>query len=148
LLASIHEESVFLKNSRMCALLAMSLEIIRWIPGLLRFLTNRGDRFATIVMSNVGDTWRACTADFPTDDEGYAILANLVLKGVNSASALPTGNLAAFTVWHASDKLRIGLKCDGRAFSQADAEALLETYASRILALADAAANVGGRKAA
>ncbi|MBI3864833.1 MAG: hypothetical protein HY290_23400 [Planctomycetia bacterium] len=137
LLQSIHDEGVFLRASGLPALLPMTLGLLRRIPGLVPWLSRRPSKFSTVVLSNVGDPWRAAWGDFPTTTAGEPIFGNIVLREANSASPLPAGNRAAFTVWHASDRMRVAVRCDRQLFSLADAETLLDLFTGRIAALAN-----------
>lgn len=135
LLRSIHEECEFVKNSRFASTIPMWFDLFRRIPGLLSWL--RSGTFGTMLLSNIGDPWRAVAGDYPLDQDGDPILGNLVLKDVNSVSPMAARTRAAFTVWQACDKLRIGLRCQPSLFTLTGARALLDLYASRILALTE-----------
>lgn len=136
LLQSLHAECEFVKNSRLSSAILTSFDFFRRIPGLLK-LASTGT-FGTVLLSNIGDPWRAVSTDFPVDHEGDPILGNLVLKDVNSVSPMAARTRAAFTVWQACDKLRVGLRCQPWIFSQRDAEDLLDLFVGRIVGLAQA----------
>jgi|GEM_PF-3401391 len=131
LLESISQESVYLRTTRFAAGFLTYLRWLRWIPGF-RSACGHGGYFATAVFSNVGDVWRLCKNGFPSDFHGHAIMGNLVLKDVNSASPLPNGARAAFTIWQANEQLRVGLRYDANHFSLSEARSLLSLYVSRV----------------
>lgn len=137
LLHSVHEEQVFVKESRFPATLVFWLRLIRKVPGLLRWMTVHGSSFATVVLTNVGDPWRVARADWPSTSDGCAIFGNLVLTEVNSAAAMPAQTRAAFTVWQAGERLRIAVRCDGRMYSRDDAQSLLDLFVRRVVNLVE-----------
>ena len=90
-----------------------------------------------MVFSNIGDPWRAVWGDWPTTAEGYPIFGNIAVCDSNSASPMQFGNQAGFTVWHTGDSLRVAMRCNSQVFSLDDAEALLDMFVERIVALVD-----------
>ena len=137
LLQSIHDEGVFLKTSRLPALVVISLELLHRVPGLINWLIKRPSSFSTAVFSNVGDPWRAVWGDWPATAEGFPIFGNIAVRDVNSASPMQFGNRASFTVWHANDLLRVAMRCNPQVFSLDDAEVLLDMLVKRIVALVE-----------
>ncbi len=138
LLTSISQEVAYIRATRFAAGFLTYLRWLRWVPGF-RTACSKGGYFATTVFSNVGDAWRLCSNGFPSDARGHAILGNLVLKDVNTASPLPNGTRASFTLWRANERMRVGLRYDSNLFSPGQAQSLLSVYVSRITALANAA---------
>lgn len=141
LLRSISEENQFVKSSRFGAQFLSWINGMRRVPGLLHWLHAWGGTFATIVLSNVGEPWRAIRASFPTTPEGDPIFGDLVLRDVNAASPPPPRTPAAFTVWQVEDGLRVGIRCNHRVYSLDDAEALMEMFVGRIATLVEPAAD-------
>jgi hypothetical protein len=137
LLQSIHDEGVFVRRSGLPALPLIVLGLLRWIPGHLQLLSRSPSNFSTVVLSNMGDPWRVACGDFPTTPAGEPIFGNIVLREAVSSAPLPAGNRAAFTVWHADDRMRIAVRCDRQFFSREDAESLLDMFTRRIAAVVE-----------
>lgn len=136
LLDSIRAESAFHRRTRFPATFTTALKILDWIPGGAKFMTGRDRCCASAFLSSVGDPSRAIAAQYPVDPEGSPIMANLILKDVNSAPALRYMTRAAFANWHYNGKQRLGIRCDPTVFSEEQAAKLLQIFADRVVALA------------
>lgn len=139
LLASLHDEQVYVKRWRFSALFIGAMRALRVIPGVLSLVMSRNQCMATAVLSCVGDPSRALTAQYPVNLAGHAVIGNLVLTDVNAAPPIRRQTSAAFTAWQFDERLRIGLRCDPQVFSRTGADELLDLYCRRIEAIGTAA---------
>lgn len=88
------------------------------------------------MLSCIGDPSLAIGGNFPVNENGDPVFANLVFNDMNTAPAFRPRTHASFTTWHFANKLRLGLRCDSMIFTQESAQELLDLYAERVLALA------------
>lgn len=136
-LESINEESRFYKRWRYGAAFLDGLRVLRWMPGLLRFILSRKRSLSTAILSCIGDPSLAITANFPVNEDGNPVLGNLVFDDLNTAPPIRPGSHAAFTTWHFSNKLRLGVRCDPQRFTLESAQSLLDLFTDRVLQLAE-----------
>ena len=136
LLESIQQESRFYKRWRFGAAFLDALKVVHWIPGALRRVVNSDHSFGSAIFSCLGDPSLAITANFPVNADGNPIFGNLVFDDLNTAPPIRPNTHAAFTTWHFSNKLRLGVRCDAAVFSQESAQELLDLFADRVVALA------------
>jgi hypothetical protein len=135
LLASIREESRFYKRWRYGAAFLQGLKVLQWIPGSLRLILNSKRCLSSTMLSCIGDPSLAIGGNFPVNENGDPVFANLVFNDMNTAPAFRPLTHASFTTWHFANKLRLGLRCDSTIFTQESAQELLDLYAERVLAL-------------
>lgn len=136
LLESINAESRFYKQWRFGAAFLDGLKVVRWIPGMLRWLLNQNRSLCSAILSCIGDPSLAITASFPVNADGNPVLGNLVFDDLNTAPPIRPGSHASFTTWHFSNKLRLGVRCDTTIFTQESAQELLDLFTDRVVALA------------
>ena len=136
LMVSIKEESQFYKRWRFGAAMLDGLKVLRWFPGALRLILNSKQCLSTAILSCIGDPSLAIAASFPVNENGDPIFGNLTFCDLNTAPPIRPQTNAAFTTWHYSNKLRLGVRCDAATFSQEAAQELLDLYADRVIALA------------
>ncbi len=139
LLESISAESQFYKRWRYAAVTLDALKVLRWIPGSLRLILNRQKATSSAILSCIGDPSLAIAGNFPVNEDGNPILGNLVFTDLNAAPPIRPHTHAAFTTWHYSNKLRLGVRCDSAIFTQETAQELLDLYADRVVELAASA---------
>ena len=137
LLETIQADSAFFKQTRFAAVFNHALQMVDFLPGLLKYFVKREHCCGTAVLSSVGDPSRAIATQYPVNGDGNPIMANLVLTDINSAPPIRPLTRAAFTSWHFSKRHRLGVCCDPTIFSAEQAGDLLNMFADRVVAQAD-----------
>lgn len=136
LLDSLRQESQFYKRWRFGVAMLDSLKVLKWMPGVLSLVLNFPRCLSTAILSCIGDPSLAILANFPVNAEGNPIMGNLVFDDLNTAPPIRPRTHASFTTWHFSNKLRLGVRCDSKIFTQQSAQELLDLFADRVIALA------------
>lgn len=136
LMKSIKVESQFYKKWRFGAAVIDGLKVLRCVPGSLRLVLRAKQSFSSAILSCIGDPSLAIAANFPVDENGDPVFANLVFNDMNTAPPIRPLTHAAFTAWHFANKLRLALRADTTIFTQESAQELLDSFADRVVALA------------
>jgi len=102
------------------------------IPGFLRVSTRLSRRFATAVLSNLGDPTRRFRARFPRRN-GLLVAGNLTLRRIVGAPPVRPGTRAALALFTYANRFDIGLRVDPRWFSAEAGDEFLAAYVERLL---------------
>lgn len=136
LFESVRRETESVKRHRLGLYFLGGLAVGSLVPGLVPRMLRMNRSFATVCLSNVGNTFTR--APLPRQDRAL-VCGNTVLRQVRAAPPYRRLTRASFVVINYAGACELNLRCDPRAFSPAQAQEFLATYVDRLQASASAA---------
>jgi hypothetical protein len=131
LLAAVAADTQAIRTWSLGALFVQGLRNVGRVPGLLPLGAWLGRRFATVVLSNLGDPSRRFCARLPRHDN-CVLAGNLRVTSIIGAPPVRPGTRAALALFSYADRLAIALRYDPRWFSAAAARRFLDMYRTRL----------------
>jgi hypothetical protein len=131
LLRSIHDEMQLIRRCQLSLTFALSLSVLRLLPGGLAKRVNKGGCEATCVVSNLG----RAMADSPLPRDAERIVAgNVLLEGVDLFVPVRDGTAATVALIYYAGRLQICMQYDSRRITEDQAEDLMATYLRKLRA--------------
>lgn len=141
MLSDIHRQTSSIVNDRLGRFFVNGLRHVLRIPCLLNGLLKLNGCFASAIMSNVGDTRRQFTAQFPLK-QGRCVAGNLVLMAIKgSAPVRPNTRISTTTGLYAGN-LYIHVNFDRTRFTKEQAEQFADRFVERLRQFAPAEATL------
>lgn len=132
LLDGIVQELDFVQEWSLGTMFSAAVGVVDRIPGLLRLITRRKRRFATAVLSNLGEVTRRFTAKLPREN-GKVMAGNLELVNITAAPPVRPGTSLAMAVTGCSGKLNFCAQFDTQVISEGEVRTFLESYVQKVL---------------
>ena len=132
LLASIREETEYIKNRRLGADFLTNIALAQAVPGLLATYLNWTRCLATATLTNLGDVTRRLRRHFPQSETGLMLIGGLPLLSVAGIPPLRPGTRAGIGLCVCGGRLSVSLLTDPFYFSDSDTRDLLNRYVAAI----------------
>jgi hypothetical protein len=132
LLASVHEETEYIKDRRLGADFVANITLAQAVPGLLPMYLRFTRTLATATLTNLGDVTRRLRRRFPQNAAGLSLVGGLPLVSVAGAPPVRPGTHAGFGLCVCGGRLTVSLMTDPFGFSFTDTQTLLQRYVSAI----------------
>jgi len=129
LLRSIHEEMSVIKRHKRGLYFEAGLRIFCIWPGLLRWSLSRPWPFATAIFSNLGTGLD--NVPLPERD-GRKVCGELVFEGGSGAAPIRPDTRVSFAIHTYAGRLAVCVRCDPRAFTVAQRQAMLAQYVEQL----------------
>lgn len=114
------------------------MQLIRygvWLPGLLEGSLKYCPCLASVTLANVGDVRRQFRAHFPLR-QGKVVAGNIQLEALVGAAPVRRNSRVSVSLGVYAGTLYVNMHCDPRCFTNSQAEALADLFASQIYATA------------
>jgi hypothetical protein len=133
LLASVREETTYIKDYRVGIDFVNNMAIAQKVPFLLPILLKTSKCLTTTVLTNLGDATRRLRRRFPMD-AGRAVIGGLPLDFIKVTPPVRPGTRAGFGMCICGGRLAISLLTDPHVFNDDDTQRLLDNYVEAIRA--------------
>lgn len=131
LLREIARETEAIRTWSLGAMFVEAIRMVDRVPGALWLGTRLSRRYATVVLSNLGDPTRRFRARFPR--VGKEIQAgNLLVKSIFGAPPVRPGTRAALALFNYADRLTIALNADPQWLGASAAHDFLTSYEQQL----------------
>ena len=131
LLHGLRDETLAIKRNQPGRNFADAVMNSRYVPGLLKFLLNRKQCLATVILSNVGDPSRRFLARFPRES-GKIRCGNLLLERISGVPPLRPLSRATVSIVTYGQEFAVNFRCDPKSFSPAASNELLDLFVARL----------------
>lgn len=137
LLTDIHRQTSVIVNEQQGRFLAIGLNYVLKIPGLLWGLLRMNRCFTSAILTNVGDIRRQFTARFPLK-QGRCVAGNVTLDVLTGAVPVRPNTRLSASVGTYAGNLYINMHCDPNSFTREQAEELTDLFVNRLRKLVPA----------
>lgn len=127
LLSDIHRQTTAIVNDRQGRYFVNGLRHVLRIPGLLHGLLRLNGCFASAIVSNVGDSRRQFTAQFPLK-QGRCVAGNVVLAGLKGTAPVRPNTRISMTTGLYAGSLNINFNCDSKSFTKQQTEDFADRF--------------------
>lgn len=134
LVQDIHRQTSTIVNQQQGRFLAIGLQYVLKIPGLLWCLLRMNRCFTSVILTNVGDIRRQFTARFPLK-QGRCVAGDVVLDVLTGAVPVRPNTRLSTSVGTYAGNLHINMHCDPHSFTQEQANELADLFVSRLKAM-------------
>lgn len=131
LLASIQEETTFIKRWRLGAVFNRGLEWGLKVPGLVRWTTRDSRCLSTVVLSNLGDPMRPFCEGLQTA-EGQVTAGGVRLVRLLFTPPVRSNTRVALGVTETAGRLSVAARFDPYVFTPASGRRFLQRYVQRL----------------